>query len=56
MSREQWPDETIVTNEVDVKNLDEKGILLEMLKELKKINLYNALNSKDEITNEDIGE
>ena len=56
MPREQWPKEITITDEVDVKDLDVKVILLEILRELKKANLYNALNSKDEITNEDIGE
>jgi len=34
--RTQWPNETMVTNEVDVKNLDEKDILLRILDRMDK--------------------
>jgi len=36
MMRTQWPNETMVTNEVDVKNLDEKDILLRILDRMDK--------------------
>ena len=49
MPREQWPKETEVTNEVNVKDLDEKGILLEILKEQKKTNLLLSLIYDEEI-------
>jgi len=53
MTREQWPIETNIINEVDVKDLDVKTILLEILRELKKANLYNALISNEEINEND---
>ena len=53
MSREQWPLEANIINEVDVKNLDVKVILLEMLREQKKANLLLSLIAKEEVSEND---
>lgn len=51
--RTQWPNETEVVNEVDVKNLDAKMLLLEMLRELKKTNLLLSLIANEEVNEND---
>jgi len=53
MARKQWPNETEVTNEVDVKDLDVKVILIEMLRELKKANLLLSLIANEEVNEND---
>ena len=51
--RDQWPIETEITGEVDVKNLDTKTILIEILRELKKANLLLSLIANEEVNDHD---
>jgi len=51
--RTQWPIETTVIDKVDVENLDTKVLLLEILRELRKMNLYLYVISNEEINEND---
>ena len=42
-----------VTNKVDVKDMDARGLLLEILHEFKKANLYLYLLTNEEIEDDD---
>lgn len=53
MGREQWPNETIIINEVDIKSLDSKMLLVEILRELKKSNLLLSLIADEEVNEND---
>ncbi|MCK4330877.1 hypothetical protein KAX02_13685 [candidate division WOR-3 bacterium] len=59
MPREQYPLEvhgiqTILDEGLDVHEMTVRDLLTEILKELKKANVYNAINTDEEITVEDI--
>jgi len=56
MSREQWPLEvhgmdTILDEGVESKDLDVKELLIEMLRELKKIEYHLSIASDADLTN-----
>jgi len=51
--RVQWPLETEITGEVDVKDLDTKTIFIEILRELKKANLLLTLIAREEVNEND---
>ena len=51
--RVQWPLETEITGEVDVRNLDDKMIFIEILRELKKANLLLSLIAGEEVNEND---
>lgn len=53
MARYQWPNQTEVVNEVDVKDLDAKMLLAEILRELKKANLLLSLIANEEVSEND---